>query len=120
MAERDRPELRVVAVEGRLVSDPPGEQVTEILDTDEPDPRNQFTPMLDRVEEAVSNGIKAGHTNAIVITLGDDDTFAFDTTDEMSLTQAIGALEIIKSQFTEDFRLCEHNSPETEDGPPSA
>lgn len=109
----------MVAVEGRLVSDPEGEQITEILDTDEPDPQNHFTAMINRVEESVSRGIKAGHTNAIVITLGDDGSFAFDTTDEMSLTQAIGALEIIKSQFTEDFRLCEE-AVEIEDGPPSA
>lgn len=110
----------MVTVEGRLVSDPEGEQITEILDDSEPDPDNDFTHMIDRMGDGVEKGIKAGHTEGLVITFGEDGSFGFELTNNVSLIQVVGVLDVLKADFIDDFRCSQSDPEEEKDGPPSA
>ena len=110
----------MVTVEGRLVSDPEGEQITEILDDSEPDPDNDFTHMIDRMGDGVEKGIKAGHTEGLVITFGEDGSFGFELTNNVSLIQVVGVLDVLKADFIDDFRCSQSDPEEERDDPPSA
>lgn len=123
MAERVKPELRVVAVAGQRVSDPPGSELTVIEDVaEEAAPDNSFTAMIDKMGDGVEKGIRSGHKEGLIVTFGEDGSFAFELTDNVSLIQVVGVLDVLKADFIDDFR-CSQVDPEEEEvdgAPPSA
>jgi len=112
----------VVTDAGLRVSDPPGsEELTVIEDVADEDVDNKFTAMIDRMGDGVEKGIRAGHTEGLVITFGEDGSFGFELTNNVSLIQVVGVLDVLKADFIDDFR-CGQSDPEDaeEDGPISS